>query len=840
MMQKRLFVLLVLVSLCAAVVLLPIHMAQGQVTTTTPRPPTITATNATAVPTGATNTPTPQSAGVLGSLLAQNLTLSGLGIQNAELVSPQASVQFPFRTPENLQFAGVNSLNLNIQAVITGTANSQITSVLAIQLDGVLVNSITIAPGQTAPQTITIGLDRAKLNDPVHRAHTIQISLDARDECIANQEVHILIRSDESYFHFEYQELPPTHDLANYPQPFFNDEFGTQVVQAVMVLPAAYTADDMDAAASVSAGLGLLTNNSIQLHMATANTISAQDQQSNNLILIGQVGSNALIDSLYSAKVLPTQLDAKGVLSVKGQAITDTDGVIQLIANPKNPMRSILTVTSKTPEGLQKAARALGSPVPSLNVGGPLELVSNVNTPPASSNTDTLTFAGLGYTDVTINGIGTRTAQIKFAAPGGTVLSNDAYVDLEFDYAATLQTAQSTLTLLMNNTPLDSMVLGSVSTSNTPTPTPSVGVHHLQAAIPPQTIRLGESNTLTIVLDVEGNWKCYPPNAAAIWLSARSTSVLYLPRQKIDRQFLPQQVSNFPSPFIGTRDLHDTWIALADKPTPAELDQAYQLIEMLGSQTPGGTDFQPHVSLGKPPANVDSSNYDFIIYGRPSTNTMLAQVNAQLPQPFAANSDNLAQAVNAVNYRLPPGYSIGVLQALKSPWSPSRSILAISGTDLGAQSNAINVLTGGNYGRSELQGNVVYAASNTIATVNTTNPNVILATEIPNLVTESAQIGSLTPTLYAAQTVTPGPTFTFIPSKTPVANTTLTAVADATEVTTPLAVLPTFAPLSQSDITPQQAKQPIWVTVLIVVTGIVIVIIVLLGLVNLVRNRGKA
>ncbi|MHB8750011.1 MAG: cellulose biosynthesis cyclic di-GMP-binding regulatory protein BcsB [Aggregatilineales bacterium] len=851
MIQKRLLVLLFIAGV--AVILLPIRLAHGQVATTTPaspahtetvgtagatatpQPPAVITTSATVTPVRTTNT------GVPGSLLAQNLTLSSLGVQNAELVSPQGSVQFPFHVPDNWQFEGASSLNLNVQVALSGASDSPITSVLSVQLDGVLVNSVTIAPGTTGPQTVTIGLGTATLNNPLHRAHTIQISLDARDQCLANQELRVLIRSDQSYFHFEYQELLPTHDLAGYPRPFFNDNFSTQIVPVLLVLPAKYTTGDLEAAASVSAGFGLLTNNSVQVRMTTTDAISDQDQRNNNLVLIGHIGSHALLDSLYSSNALPTQLNPKGGLAVKDQPIADTDGVIQLIANPKNPMHSILAVTGETPEGVQKAARALGGPVPSLGVGGPLALISDVHTPAAAPNVDTFTFASLGYQDVTINGIGTRTAQIKFVAPSGTILANDAYVDLEFDYAATLQTAQTTLTLAMNGRPLDSITLGSVTTNNKPAATQPVGVHQLRAAIPPQSVRLGESNTLTIALDVQGNWKCYPPSATAIWLSARSTSVLYLPRQNVDAQFLPQQVSNFPSPFISTRDLRDTWIALPDKPTMTELDEAYRLIALLGSETPNGTDFQPHVSLGKPSADVDVSNYDFIVYGRPSTNTFLGQINDKLPQPFAVNSDNLKQVLDSVSYRLPPAYSIGVVQSLKSPWSPNRSILAITGTDPEGQSNAMNVLIGGSYGRSDLEGDVIYAAANTISTVNTTNPNegITLTTDIPNLVTLSAQIGPATPTLYSAQTVTPGPTMTYTPSRTPQSNVTATPVSDATVVASPIA-LPTFAPLSQADITPEQAKQPIWVTGLAIVTGVVIAIVLLLGLINLIRTRRKS
>lgn len=857
-MQKKLTVFLLLI--CATVVWLPVRAAFGQSATATPGAPTRAATmiatmaatraattTATkpatqAVTPAATQAATIPANTASSSLLAQNVTLASLGVRNAELISPQGSVQFVFRIPDNWQHDGASSLNLNVQAFLSGTAESPIASVLRVQLDNVLITSLTLTPNAPAPQTIVIPLDTGALNNSLRRTHTIQVSLDARDQCVANQEIRILIRSDLSYFHFEYRELAPVRDLANYPRPFFNTGFANQTETALIVLPTKYTTGDLEAAASVAAGFGLLTANNGLVHTTTADALSAQDQQNNNLVLIGQIGTNTLIDGLYSANGLPTRLDTNGALSVKGQPIADTDGVLQLIANPRNAMRSILTVTGKTLEGLKKAARALGGPPPTLGFSGSLALISDVRTPPAPSSTDVMTFEGLGYQDVTLNGLGTRTTEIKFSAPGGAVVGNDAYVDLDLSYATTLKTAQTTLTLMMNETLLDSVTLGSVAAESKATPTESANIQHLRASIPPNSVHPGETNTLTLVLDVQGNWKCYPPSAAVTWLTARSTSKLYLPRQKVDARFLTQQVSNFPSPFSSARDLQDTWIALPDKPTAAELDEAFRLIARLGSETPNGTNLQPHVSLGKLPAGVDVANYNFIVYGRPSTNSFLAQLNNNLPQPFAANSDDLKQIVDAVSYRLPPGYAIGVVQALKSPWSPNRSILAITGTDAEGQSKAMNVLISGNYARGELKGDVVYAASNAISTVNTTNPDeaLTLSTDVPALVTQSAQIGTPTATLSSAQTVTPGPTATTPPTRTPAPNVNVTATPlFAPTVGSTPTPLPTFAPLSQADITPEQPKQPIWVTGLAIVTGVVIVLVVLFGLISLVRSRRK-
>ena len=61
-------------------------------------------------------------------------------------------------------------------------------------------------------------------------------------------------------------------------------------------LPSQKTTADLNAAASVSAGLGKLTNNRAQIQVADVDSLSPDDHKNSNLLLIGQLGENKLID----------------------------------------------------------------------------------------------------------------------------------------------------------------------------------------------------------------------------------------------------------------------------------------------------------------------------------------------------------------------------------------------------------------------------------------------------------------------------------------------------------------------------------------------------------------
>lgn len=716
-----------------------------------------------------------------GPLLAQEITLAAYGIRNLETISPIGSVQFVFTLPNNWQSDGHNFLNLNVEYFKTTgspvSAGTPQNSILQVRFDNELAASVTLTPDAVGSRNISVPLRVGLLGIPARRTHVIQITLDGRNVCLTNADARISIRNDLSFFHFEYREGTPTRDLASYPQPFFNNPIGGQVDTALFVLPAKYTTDDLQAAAAMAAGLGRATENRLQMRVITADALSDQDQQNLNMIAIGQIGTNALIDSLYSAKALPTTLETDGSLSVNKKAIAGTDGVVQIVANPKNALRSILVITGKTRDGLIKAAGAMAGPLSVLRLGGTLALISDIRPAVVQPPAVHVSFASLGYPDVTLTGFGFRAAEYRFVAPLGTTLTSGAYIDINYDVADTLQTAQTSVTMAMNDTPVDSIAIGANSRGSLPTPS-ATGGRHLRAFIPPNSVQGGATNILSILLDVQGDWKCNPPSDAATWFLVRSSSEFYLPYRKADSVAIRPVLSVLPSPFNVTPDLSDTLISLPEKPTLGELEQMVRIAGYLGSEASAGARYAPHVTLGQIGSDIDRAAYHFIVIGRVSTNVFLAQLNDSnvLPQPFE-KTDELRQVLDSVVYRLPPSYNLGVLQVIKSPWSGEHVILVITGTSAVGQGLAASVLLDRKAGAPDLEGNVVFANGTSISVVDTT-ARFVTGTDTPTpapLVSPTAQTQTTTipvtvvpptaaPSTLPVFTVTPYPTITPVPT----------------------------------------------------------------------------
>ncbi|MHB8626582.1 MAG: cellulose biosynthesis cyclic di-GMP-binding regulatory protein BcsB [Aggregatilineales bacterium] len=710
-----------------------------------------------------------------GPLLAQEITLAAYGVRPLDTISSTGSVRFTFSLPNNWVPDGNNFLNLNVEySKTSGSATNAGTvqnSVLQVRFDNELAASVTLTPDAVGSRNIIVPLRIGLLGIQARRTHVILITLDTRTVCLANFDTRISIREDLSFFHFEYREGTPVRDLASYPQPFYNNPVAPQVDTVLFVLPANYTVDDLQAASAMAARLGRATNNGLQIHVTTADSLRDQDQQNFNMIAIGQLGTNALIDSLYAAKALPTTLEADGSLTVNKKPIADTDGIVQIIANPKNALRSILVVTGKTREALTKAAGAMAGPQSVLKLGGALALISDLHLTVVEPPAVHISFASLGYPDVTLTAFNSPSTEYQFVAPLGMALTSGAYVDIDYDLADTLRTAQSTITMTMNGAPVDSITVGSINPAALPTLS-AVSGQHLRVSIPPNSVKGGATNIFSIRLDVQGDWKCNPPSDAATWFLIRSSSEFYLPYRQADSVALRPSLDKLPSPFTVMPDLSDVLITLPEKPTLDELEQMARVAGYLGGEANDGARYAPRVALGQPGTAFDRSAYHFIVIGRVSNNPFLAQLNDSnlLPQPFE-KTDELKQVLDSVVYRLPTGYNIGVLQVIQSPWSAKHAILVITGTSAVGQGLAASVLLDGKYSPSDLEGNLVFVNSSTISVVDTTaqqaGPADTSTSQISLTATSTASATSVPESPTTAQPTLPVYTVTPYPTSTP-------------------------------------------------------------------------
>ncbi len=789
------------------------------------------------------STPLPAPAG--GALIAQDFALAGLNVRNFEIVSPQGSAQFSFDVPDNWRLAGNNVLYLNLQFMESGGAPSesavQPITRFEVRLNNQLIYEAFFSASMSAAETVAIALPLEAINAQRAR-QTVALAMDARDHCLSNRQARIVVRADLSYLHFEYERLRPTLNLALFPRPLYNNLPANQTETAFLVLPDSFTQSDLENALSLAAGIGRLTGNQVRLKVTTSAALDAENRRENNLILLGTPADNALLSALYAENRFPTRYDvATNTFSVGGVAIAPEEGIVQLIAHPENPYLAVLGFSGSTAGAVQKAIRAFAGRVDTFGLEGALAIVRDVR--PLSQQRvgaqlrNAQTFAELGAETITTFGVGSQFADVRFAVPNGVRISEAAYVEIVFDYSDTLKEAQTSLNILLNETPINSVNIGAGSEyAQRPSP------HRVRAPIPPSAVRTGEGNILTVQVESRGNWGCNLPNPATIWLNVRPESVLALPYAATDDALRPPLVSDFPVPFSDFSDLHDVLFVLPDQPSLVEIEQALRLVARLGALTENGERFAPRLALGQQlPGGVDLAQHHILLYGRPSTNSLLRSIADKLPQPFAAGTDSLEQLLDDVVLRLPPGFEIGVLQAQPSLWNPRRVLLTVTGTSSAGETFAMLAMQAVTFFRGDLNGNVVYVTQNSVYAANTYRSRyaVDIEADIPTLVAETTRAADATPTLNRVFTVTPEPTETPTPTVTPSLTPTPSPIFSPTPFVPTPTPLPTFEPLPTEALAVETPDRPSWIAILLALTAGALMATAAFGLWSLVRTIQK-
>lgn len=783
------------------------------------------------------------------AILAQDVPLSALRIRDLELQSPQGAASVSIRIPDDWSVTGTNILYLNMEyfesinpdtASIADFANP-ITE-LTVRLDGTVVSTVSLTKANVGIQTLQIALPAEILNNATRRNHTLELELDARDHCRNRLDSKVFIRADQSFIHYEYQEFLPLLDLARYPRPFYNNrQFVAEQESVWIVMPPNPSSATLNSVASIATGLGRLTGSDILIRVTTQDKLTEADRQGNHLILVGKPEDHPLIASLFSNSSLQTTRAAEGSLSFRGTALGIDDGIIDLIPHPENPKRAVMVVSGQSDEALRKAGQSLGGPPSLLGIGGSLAILTETRETFYTSGTaigSTLKFSQLGATeDVVLSGIGTQIFDVTFNIPFGTRLTNDAYVEVLYNNAQTLAIANSNFSVLMNEVPIGSVNLGVVDPNLTTTPSPVAGYKVLRIPIPSTSVQVGTSNTLSLQLDINNDFNCEPPNRSATWFTISKDSTLYLPREIQDPATYVPLVGLFPSPFNSLPNLNNVWVSLPAEPTQVEWEAGIKVLSRLGSDT-FGEGFIPKLSTGAIPSGEDLSLYHFIVIGRPTTNEFLNQLNPALPQPFVQGTDSIQQRIDDVSYLLAPGFDVGILQIMRSPFQQNNVILVLTGTSPIGEEFASTALLSQRFANSELLGNIVFANLNSVTAVDTrliTDVEEYIST-IPEMATEGAIVATDQPVLLV--TVTAGPTASPTLTRTPVVGGPLGGLATLTIAPTVTTPIPTFEPVALDTIQPDEVTTPSWLIGLLVVTLVLVALMILYAFIRFaVRNR---
>jgi len=488
--------------------------------------------------------------------------------------------------------------------------------------------------------------------------------------------------------------------------------------------------------------------------------------------------------------------DGDGYFFVQnGQAVPEEDGILQEIISPWDPARAILLITGASDQAVYKASQALSLETHFPGMKGPTALVREVRPlPPITETLATdLTVADLGYSNKVVYGAYNQEVIYWFYVPPGWRLTNEAYFELYFSHSKAIDYQNSALTVLLNQSPLADVTLDENNAYE----------GALKVKLPDSRINHGTSNRLSIrvQMQLEGG-RCDRVDARQVWLTISQDSLFHLDHRV--QGDIALDLDYFPFPFNRQPDLNDILFVIPPTPGAAEQEGILRLAAVLGDAT-NGAGFRPAISLGGALDDETLSRYHIIAIGRPSANPLVQKVNAWLPQPFVAGTDEVETQVGQVFFRLPAGTSLGYIQEIPSPWNKDRAFLAITGTTEEGVAWAVQALTGQLVGR--LRGNLALVREG--------------GEEVQSIDTRTLTSSGL------ASAIT-----TAVPELTPAVTITPTSESEMSG-STPVTPIPSPAGTKEDE-----SGKPVWLIPLVVVTMVVVLAMLGVGAWQFRRQQG--
>jgi hypothetical protein len=430
------------------------------------------------------------------------------------------------------------------------------------------------------------------------------------------------------------------------------------------------------------------------------------------------------------------------------KAVAAEDGIIQEVLSPWGQNRVVLIVTGLSDAAVRKASQAMASEALFPGMSGPVALVREVS--PSSASDDVapvkidITFADLGYPDQVIEGGGSvELVEYWFEVPLGWQLTEDAFVELHFGHSRLIDYASSGLTVLLNREPAASIQLADENAEG----------GQVRLSLVDAAIRPGEENRLGLEVNAPMPGVCADDTQA--WVIIKDSSKISLAHREEAEPILDLEV--YPNPFILNPSLADVLFVLPDTSTVNDWETALRLAASLGDAA-AGVSMAPVGAFGHSYPDHELANYHILAIGRPTRNTLIQEVNAQLPQPFLPGSDEIEQRLDDVVFRLPPGLDLGYAELIPSPWNETRALLAATGTTDTGVNWMVDVLAGRPWALRS--GNLALTRDERVSTLDTRG-----LTRAEAAAASATAVPEMTPVAIAEVATTPTPASP--PSPTP-------------------------------------------------------------------------
>lgn len=649
------------------------------------------------------------------------VSLADLGKSEISLMGPYDTSSVSFGLPADWKFTGNARIDLNITSAFNSVLQNGVTQSFGGTLT-VSFNRVTIATlvlDQVGTSDYTVEIPSALLVSPrIDGLMELKFTLNSGVSCVANQFMNVVIHAS-SRTTFLYEEQRPDTSLMTFPRPIVQNTIYPD--QALVVIPDAPSAIELQSALTVASGLGNLSSNTLKLELVTVGQLTDAQKAATHLIFVGKAAS---IPSLAELALPLKSENGSFTFSAKD------NGVVQLINSPWSVKNVVLVVSGNTDLGTQKAAQAVSTGVFQQNTSPNLAIVESVQDAPASALLATdQTFADLGYSAEQFSNRGVDSRSYNFYIPSGSSISTDAYLDLAYGNSALLDYNISGLVILLNNQPIGSVRFDSASAGQS--------INHSRITIPP-SVAIPGNNRIEIRANLEPLDHCTDPNLHGLWSVIWPDSRLHLPftSSSLNTQST-LDLSAYPAPMIFDSTLGTTAVVF-NKSDVDSWKSFIRVASFLGDRS-NGSITRLAVFFDDELSGVDLSPYNLIIVGRPSQLALMDKLNETLPVPFEKGSDIAQGTFLQITYQVPPEVPVGYVELMPSPWNNEKTLISVFGNNTAGVNSGISALVNSTL-RSQLAGDFAVVNDTRVQTVDTS-----LALPVINTPVLPEVSGALTP-----------------------------------------------------------------------------------------------
>jgi hypothetical protein len=243
-------------------------------------------------------------------------------------------------------------------------AVSPTSSSMEVYLNDVPVDSVLLDESNASEGILEVSLPSWLIRSGRNEIRiSVEMNLDNEDKCLFLDSGHLWTAIySHSYVHLPYvsQDVEPSLDLFPYP---FNKR--PSLGGLILVLSDRPRQLDYALMLDVAMGLGAADGrDSFALNVTTADLVTQEDRQDKDLLLIGRPSVNALIGELNDWLPQPFE-PGSDLLAPRLESVvfvqdpTRNIGLIEELAAPWDPERTILVLTGTTDEGVALAATTL-------------------------------------------------------------------------------------------------------------------------------------------------------------------------------------------------------------------------------------------------------------------------------------------------------------------------------------------------------------------------------------------------------------------------------------------------------------------------------------------------